>query len=62
VSDIRVASRATQGVKLVALDDKDIVQAVARVIPDDKEGTAETPGTPTTESDADASGELDLNG
>ena len=62
VSDIRVASRATQGVKLVALDDKDIVQAVARVIPDDKEGAAETPGTPTTESDTDASGELDLNG
>ena len=62
VSDIRVASRATQGVKLVALDDKDIVQAVARVIPDDKEGAAETPGAPTTESGTDASGELDLNG
>jgi len=37
VSEIRVASRATQGVKLVALDDKDIVSAVARVIPDDKD-------------------------
>ncbi len=34
VSEIRVASRATQGVKLVALDDKDSVSAVARVVPD----------------------------
>jgi DNA gyrase subunit A len=40
VSDIRVASRATQGVKLVALDEGDIVSAVARVISDDKEGAA----------------------
>jgi len=37
VSEIRVASRATQGVKLVALDDKDYVSAVARVVPDDKD-------------------------
>ena len=48
--------------KLVALDDKDIVQAVARVIPDDKEGAGELPGTPSIPLDADASGELDLNG
>jgi len=62
VSDIRVASRATQGVKLVALDDKDIVSAVARVVPDDKEGTAESPAAPTTPPDDNPSGELDLNG
>ncbi|MBL0938712.1 MAG: DNA gyrase subunit A [Gemmatimonadaceae bacterium] len=37
VSEIRVTGRAAQGVKLVALDENDIVQAVARVIPDDKE-------------------------
>jgi DNA gyrase subunit A len=29
--------RVSQGVKLVSLDDNDVVSAVARVIPDDKE-------------------------
>jgi DNA gyrase subunit A len=66
VSDIRVASRATQGVKLVALDDKDIVSAVARVIPDDKETVIDTTSgaAPGPEKDADSgeTGELDLNG
>jgi DNA gyrase subunit A len=39
VSQVRVAGRNTQGVKLVDLDAHDIVTAVARVIPeDDKEG------------------------
>ena len=39
VSEIRITGRAAQGVKLVALDENDIVSAVARVIPeDDKEG------------------------
>ena len=33
---IRQAARATQGVKLVNLDDKDLVMAVARVIPEDE--------------------------
>ncbi len=37
VSEIRVTGRAAQGVKLVALDDHDVVSAVARVIPDDKD-------------------------
>lgn len=37
VSEIRVTGRAAQGVKLVALDDQDVVSAVARVIPDDKD-------------------------
>jgi DNA gyrase subunit A len=43
VSEIRVTGRAAQGVKLVSLDDNDVVSAVARVIPDDKdeEGAAE---------------------
>jgi DNA gyrase subunit A len=35
VSQVRVAGRATQGVKLVNLDGNDIVTAVARVIPED---------------------------
>jgi DNA gyrase subunit A len=41
VKGIRVAGRNTQGVKLVNLDDKDLVMAVARVVPeDDAEGDA----------------------
>ncbi len=42
VSQVRVAGRNTQGVRLVNLDAGDSVTAVARVIPeDDKEGEAE---------------------
>jgi DNA gyrase subunit A len=39
VKGIRVAGRNTQGVKLVNLDDKDLVMAVARVVPEDDEET-----------------------
>jgi DNA gyrase subunit A len=35
VSQVRVAGRNTQGVKLVNLDNGDVVTAVARVVPDD---------------------------
>src|SRR5215218_576535 len=35
VKGIRVAGRNTQGVKLVNLDEKDLVMAVARVVPED---------------------------
>jgi DNA gyrase subunit A len=42
VSQVRVAGRNTQGVKLVNLDGGDVVTAVARVVPDDdKEGEGE---------------------
>ncbi len=41
VSEIRVTGRAAQGVKLVALDEHDVVSAVARVIPDDKDDLVE---------------------
>ncbi len=45
VSQVRVAGRNTQGVKLVDLDANDIVTAVARVIPeDDKEGAIAADG------------------
>ncbi len=37
VKDVRVAGRNTQGVKLMNLDAGDLVTAVARVVPDDKE-------------------------
>ena len=54
VSEIRVASRATQGVKLVALDEKDVVSAVARVVPDDTETVPEsTTSRPIGELDLD---------
>ncbi|HXF23013.1 MAG TPA: DNA gyrase C-terminal beta-propeller domain-containing protein, partial [Gemmatimonadaceae bacterium] len=36
VSQVRVTGRIAQGVKLVNLDDGDLVTAVARVIPEDK--------------------------
>jgi DNA gyrase subunit A len=39
VKGIRVAGRNTQGVKLVNLDQNDLVMAVARVVPDDEEET-----------------------
>jgi DNA gyrase subunit A len=58
VSEIRVTGRAAQGVKLVALDDHDVVQAVARVIPDDKD---DGDGVEGTEGDA-PTGELALDG
>lgn len=56
VSEIRVTGRAAQGVKLVALDDMDVVSAVARVIPDDKDegDEGESGDVPT--------GELELDG
>jgi DNA gyrase subunit A len=48
VKGIRVAGRNTQGVKLVNLDDKDLVMAVARVVPEEEgegvEGEAEPVG------------------
>jgi DNA gyrase subunit A len=41
VKGIRVAGRNTQGVKLVNLDEKDLVMAVARVVPDDESDESE---------------------
>jgi len=41
VSEISVIGRATQGVKLMNLDDGDIVVDVARVIVDEENGDAE---------------------
>jgi len=58
VSEIRVTGRAAQGVKLVALDEHDVVQAVARVIPAD---TEDADGVAGAEGDA-PTGELALDG
>src|SRR5438067_2690792 len=41
VSQVRVTGRIAQGVKLVNLDEGDLVTAVARVVPDDEEEGAE---------------------
>jgi DNA gyrase subunit A len=58
VKGIRVAGRNTQGVKLVNLDQNDLVMAVARVVPDDEEETegAEGEGEPVG-VDGDEGGE-----
>ena len=52
VKGIRVAGRNTQGVKLVNLDSKDLVMAVARVVPEE-EGEAETVGVEADGPDGD---------
>jgi DNA gyrase subunit A len=48
VKGIRVAGRNTQGVKLVNLDDADLVMDVARVVPDDESETGDDSGEPAT--------------
>ena len=54
VSQVRVTGRIAQGVKLVNLDDGDLVTAVARVIPEDKvEGDDGTVDEETVETLAD---------
>jgi DNA gyrase subunit A len=52
VKGIRVAGRNTQGVKLVNLDGKDLVMAVARVVPEE-EGEAEAVGAEIEGPDGD---------
>src|SRR4051812_6648469 len=56
VKGIRVAGRNTQGVKLVNLDEKDFVMAVARVVPEDD---AEGEGTDGAEGDGGDEGAED---
>jgi DNA gyrase subunit A len=48
VSQVRVTGRIAQGVKLVNLDEGDLVTAVARVVPEDEEEGAEL-DAPATE-------------
>ena len=45
VKGIRVAGRNTQGVRLVNLEENDLVMDVARVVPDDDEEPARAPST-----------------
>jgi len=64
VREIRVIGRATQGVRLMALDDQDTVVDVARLIPDDAEnGAAEADaldGSPEDNTLAPAGGAPDF--
>jgi DNA gyrase subunit A len=59
VSQVRVAGRNTQGVRLVNLDGADVVTAVARVVPDDEkegegdEGAGDSPTEPELALDDD---------
>ncbi len=53
VSQVRVAGRNTQGVKLVNLDIGDAVTAVARVIPDDTKEGGENGDVPVAEAPVD---------
>jgi DNA gyrase subunit A len=50
VSQVRVTGRIAQGVKLVNLDEGDLVTAVARVIPEDEDEGGEN-GLPGTETE-----------
>jgi DNA gyrase subunit A len=50
VSQVRVTGRIAQGVKLVNLDEGDLVTAVARVVPEE-EGEGVDDGTPPVETD-----------
>jgi len=66
VAEIRVIGRATQGVRLVNLDDGDVVMDVARVIideenGDDVEGT-DTPAGEDTASSATEESDVVENG
>jgi len=50
VSQVRVTGRIAQGVKLVNLDEGDLVTAVARVVPEDEGDDGEN-GAPANESE-----------
>ncbi len=62
VDEIRVIGRATQGVRLVNLDEGDVVMDVARVISDDEDlvGEGDLDG-PTAEGDVDGSDAEELS-
>ena len=58
VAEIRVIGRATQGVRLVNLDEGDVVMDVARVVIDDENGDdVESTDAPAGEESAVASAE-----
>jgi len=58
VNEIRVIGRATQGVKLLTLDEGDVLVGVARLVNEDENGTDGNGGSGSTPPD-DASGAVD---
>jgi DNA gyrase subunit A len=64
VREIRVIGRATQGVRLMALDEGDVIVDVARVLPEDEEpesavaGSTDLPATPSAGAGPDDAHEL----
>jgi DNA gyrase subunit A len=54
VNQVRITGRIAQGVKLVQLDEGDLVTAVARVVPDDSEEEGAEGAEPAVELDVEA--------
>ena len=48
-ADVRQVGRNTQGVKLVTLDEGDLLASVAKIEGDDGDGATEAPATPAAE-------------
>jgi DNA gyrase subunit A len=53
VSQVRVTGRIAQGVKLVNLDEGDLVTAVARVVSEDEDGEGGENGSPAPAGDTE---------
>jgi DNA gyrase subunit A len=60
VAQVRVTGRNAQGVRLVHLDEGDLVTAVARVVPDD-EREGEEPVSAAAPAGGDVQGTLELS-
>jgi DNA gyrase subunit A len=60
VAQVRVTGRNAQGVRLVHLDEGDLVTAVARVVPDD-EHEGEEPVSAAAPAGGDVQGTLELS-
>jgi DNA gyrase subunit A len=58
VSEIRVIGRATQGVRVLALDEGDVLVDVARVVPDDESENGEDADLPPTSPPPDTESRL----
>jgi DNA gyrase subunit A len=64
VSEIRVIGRATQGVRVLALDEGDVLVDVARVVPDDESENGEDadlpPASPPPDTESRLGGIVDV--
>ncbi len=62
IDEIRVIGRATQGVRLVNLDDGDVVMDVARVIPENENGDSDGDDASEAEDSADVEATVGVEG